>query len=49
MERQKEELAAAGIAGSAVEPNPEADPPWKVQKEQMQAACTQRFLTVINS
>jgi len=48
-EQQRGELASAGIAGSAVEPNPEADPQWKAQKEQVQAACTQRFLAVINS
>ena len=48
-ERQRGALESAGIAGSAVVPNPEADPQWKAQKEQVQAACTQRFLAVINS
>jgi len=48
-ERQGGELASAGIAGSAVAPNPEADPQWKAHKEQIQAACTTRFLAVINS
>lgn len=49
MERQEGELASAGIAGSAVLPNPESDPRWKAQKDQLQAACTQRFLGVIDS
>jgi len=49
MERQRGELESAGIAGSAVLPNPEANPQWKAHKEQIQAACTTRFLAVINS
>ena len=49
IERQRGELESAGIAGTAVLPNPEADPQWKAHKEQIQAACTTRFLAVINS
>ena len=49
VERQRGELESAGIAGSAVVPNPEADPQWKAHQEQIQAACTKRFLGVINS
>jgi hypothetical protein len=48
-ERQREELESQGIAGSAVLPNPEADPQWKALREQMQAACSKRLLGVINS
>lgn len=48
-ERQRGELESLGIAGSAVIPNPEADPQWKAQREQLQAACSKRFLAVINS
>lgn len=48
-ERQRGELESAGITGSAVLPNPEADPQWKAQREQMQAACSKRFHGVINS
>lgn len=48
-ERQRGELESVGITGSAVLPNPEADPQWKAQREQMQAACSKRFLGVINS
>ncbi len=33
MERQKRELESKGIAGSAVLPNPEADPQWKARRE----------------
>jgi len=48
-ERQRGELESVGITGSAVLPNPETDPQWKAQREQMQAACSKRFLGVINS
>jgi hypothetical protein len=46
-ESQKKELESKGITGSAVLPNPEADPLWKALREEMQAACAKRFLAVI--
>ena len=46
-ERQRKELESKGITGSAVLPNPEADPLWKARREEMQAACAKRFLAVI--
>jgi hypothetical protein len=48
LERQKKELEAKGVSGSAVVPNPEADPLWKARMEEAQEACTKRFLGVIN-
>jgi hypothetical protein len=48
-ERQRGELESVGITGSAVLPNPEADPQWKAQREQMLAVCSKRYLAVINS
>lgn len=48
-ERQRGELESLGITGSAVLPNAEADPQWKALKEQMQAACSKRFLGVISN
>jgi hypothetical protein len=47
--RQKKELEAKGVSGSAVVPNPEVDPQWKARREQAQESCTKRFLGVINS
>ena len=49
LERQKKELETKGVSGSAVVPNPEADPLWKARMEEVQEACTKRFLGVINS
>jgi hypothetical protein len=49
MERQKRELESTGVSGSAVLPNPEADPQWKSRREETRAACAKRFLTAINS
>ena len=49
LERQKKELEAKGVSGSAVVPNPEVDPQWKARREQAQEACTKSFLDVINS
>ena len=46
-ERQRKELESKGITGSAVLPNPEADPLWKARREEMQAACAKRFLAII--
>jgi hypothetical protein len=46
-ERQKKDLESRGITGTAVLPNPEADPQWKARREEIQAACTKRFLAVI--
>ena len=46
-ERQRKELESNGITGSAVLPNPEADPLWKARREEMQAACAKRFFAVI--
>jgi len=48
-ERQRGELETLGIKGSAVLPNPEADPQWKALRERIQADCSKRFLGVINS
>jgi len=48
-ERQRAELESSGIAGSAVLPNPEADPQWKTLKEELQASVAKRFLGAINS
>jgi len=45
--RQRKELDSKGITGSAVLPNPEADPLWKTRREEMQAACAKRFSAVI--
>jgi hypothetical protein len=47
MERLKGELESKGIAGSAVLPNPEADPQWKTRREQTRQACVKRVLTAI--
>jgi len=49
MERQRGELETQGITGSAVLPNPEADPQWQALRERIQADCSKRFLGVINS
>ncbi len=49
VERQKRELESRGVSGSAVLPNPEADPQWKARRDETQAACAKRFLTAINS
>ena len=49
MERQKRELESRGVSGSAVLPNPEADPQWKARRDEAQGACAKRFLTAINS
>ena len=49
MERQKRELESKGVSGSAVLPNPEADPQWKARRDEAQGACAKRFLTAINS
>jgi hypothetical protein len=49
LERQKKELEAKGVSGSAVVPNPEVDPQWKARREQAQESCTKSFLGVINS
>jgi hypothetical protein len=46
-ESQKTDLESKGITGSAVLPNPEADPLWKALREEMQASCAKRFLAVI--
>jgi len=46
-ERQGKDLESNGITGSAVLPNPEADPLWKACREEMQAACAKRFLAII--
>jgi hypothetical protein len=46
-ERQRKELESKGITGSAVLPNPEADPLWTARREEMQSACAKRFLAVI--
>jgi hypothetical protein len=46
-ERQKKDLESKGITGTAVLPNPEAEPQWKARREEIQAACTKRFLAVI--
>ncbi|NPV06137.1 MAG: hypothetical protein HPY67_15595 [Syntrophaceae bacterium] len=48
-ERQRAELESSGIAGSAVLPNPEADPQWKTLKDEMQAALARRLLDAIDS
>lgn len=48
-ERHRAELESSGIAGSAVLPNPEADPQWKALKEDMQAALAKRLLGAIDS
>ena len=45
---QKEDLEAKGIKGSAVLPNPEADPQWKARREQMQADCAKQLLSIIS-
>jgi hypothetical protein len=45
---RKKELEAKGIAGSAVLPNPEADPQWKARREQLQADCAKRLLAAIS-
>jgi hypothetical protein len=47
MERLKGELESKGIAGSAVLPNPEADPQWEASREQTREACVERVLTAI--
>jgi hypothetical protein len=49
LERQNKELETKGVSGSAVVPNAEADPQWKVLMEEAQEACMTRFLGVINS
>ena len=49
VERQKRELESRGVSGSAVLPNPEADPQWKARRDEAQGACAKRFLTAINS
>lgn len=49
MERQKRELESKGVSGSAVLPNPEADPQWKTRRDEAQGACAKHFLTAINS
>jgi hypothetical protein len=46
-ERQGKDLESNGITGSAVLPNPEADPLWKARREEMQAVCAKRFLAII--
>jgi hypothetical protein len=46
-ERQGKDLESNGITGSAVLPNPEADPLWKACREEMQAVCAKRFLAII--
>ncbi len=48
-ERQKQALEQDGISGSAVVPNLEADPQWKARRDETRAACSRRFLGVINS
>jgi len=48
MERQKRELESKGIAGSALLPNPEADPQWKARREQTRESCVKRVLTAID-
>ncbi|HTZ40709.1 MAG TPA: hypothetical protein VMB77_11140 [Syntrophales bacterium] len=48
MQSRMKELEAKGIAGSAVLPNPEADPRWKARREQLQADCAKRLLTAIS-
>ena len=47
-ERLKGELESRGIAGSAVLPNPEADPQWKARREQTREACVKRVFTAID-
>jgi hypothetical protein len=49
LERQKKDLEATGVSGSAVVPNPEVDPQWKARREQAQESCTKSILGVINS
>jgi hypothetical protein len=49
LERQKKELETKGVSGSAVVPNPEANPGWKARMDEAQESCTKRFLGVINS
>ena len=48
-ERQRGELESAGISGSAVLPNAEADPKWAARRDEMQASCSKRLLELINS
>jgi hypothetical protein len=49
LERQNKALEAKGVSGSAVVPNPEADPQWKALMGEAKEACTKRFLSIINS
>lgn len=49
VERQRGELDSAGISGSAVLPNAEADSQWAARREEMQASCSKRLLELINS
>ena len=48
-EQQRGELESAGISGSAVLPNAEADPQWAALRDEMQASCSKRLLALINS
>lgn len=48
-ERRKKDLESKEITGSAVLPNLEADPLWKIRREETLAACSKRFSGVINS
>ena len=48
-ERRRKDLESKGITGSAVLPNLEADPLWKLRREEALAACSKRFYGVINS
>jgi len=48
-ERQRKDLESKGITGPAVLPNAEADPEWKVRREETLAACSKRFSDVIDS
>ncbi len=47
MQNLRKDLEVKGIAGSAVLPNPDADPQWKSRREQMQSDCAKRLLTAI--
>lgn len=49
VERQRGELESAGISGSAVLPNAEADPQWAARRDEMQASCSKRIAELINS
>ena len=48
-ERRMKDMESKGISGPAVLPNLEADPQWKIRREETLAACSKRFSGVINS